>query len=98
MTRLRADGGLDPSTVLMQACADILQIPVDFCTGWHATALGAAALARLQPEPDRSVCATSSPTGHRRPATNPAGLPARASEFRSAWRDLAATTYPQETS
>jgi glycerol kinase len=45
--RLRADGGLTRSQVLMQAQADLLQVPVDVYRIPDATALGVAALARL---------------------------------------------------
>jgi glycerol kinase len=45
--RLRADGGLVRSRTLMQAQADLLQVPVDVYATPHATALGVAALARL---------------------------------------------------
>lgn len=45
--RLRADGGLVRSTVLMQMQADLLQVPVDVYATPHATALGVAALARV---------------------------------------------------
>ncbi|MGH3261116.1 MAG: FGGY family carbohydrate kinase, partial [Trebonia sp.] len=45
--RLRADGGLVRSSVLMQAQADLLQVPVDVYATPHATALGVAALARI---------------------------------------------------
>jgi glycerol kinase len=44
---LRADGGLTRSRLLIQAQADLLQIPVQVCAATDATALGAAALARL---------------------------------------------------
>lgn len=47
LTRLRVDGGLTQSRVLMQAVADLLQIPVDVYPSQHATPLGAAALARV---------------------------------------------------
>ncbi|WP_422746231.1 FGGY family carbohydrate kinase [Mycobacterium sp. WMMD1722] len=47
LTRLRVDGGLTRSTVLMQAQADLGQIPVEVYPSLHATALGAAACARL---------------------------------------------------
>jgi len=47
LRRLRADGGLTGSRVLMQAQADLLQAPVDVYATPHATALGVAALARL---------------------------------------------------
>ncbi len=44
---LRADGGLTRSRLLVQAQADLLQAPVQVCAAADATALGAAALARL---------------------------------------------------
>jgi glycerol kinase len=97
LTRLRADGGLTQSKVLMQAVADILQVPVDVYPSAHATALGAAALATLSLQPGRSVRDVVSqwtPSA----SYEPSWQPARADEFRSAWRALAATTYPQETS
>ncbi|WP_029369418.1 FGGY family carbohydrate kinase [Mycobacterium sp. UM_WWY] len=97
LTRLRADGGLTQSKVLMQAVADILQVPVDVYPSAHATALGAAALATLSVRPGRSVRDVVSqwtPSA----TYEPSWQPARADEFRSAWRALAATTYSQETS
>ena len=93
--RLRVDGGLTQSKVLMQACADILQLPVDVYPSPHATALGAAALARLSLQPDQSVrdvVADWIPSA----TYEPHWRPDRAGEFRSAWRELAATTYDQE--
>ena len=47
LTALRADGGLTRSRVLLQAQADLLQVPVHVSGTPHATALGVAALARL---------------------------------------------------
>ena len=44
---LRVDGGLTQSSVLMQAQADIGQVPVELYPNTHATALGAAAAARV---------------------------------------------------
>lgn len=97
LTRLRADGGLTQSTVLMQACADILQVPVDVYPSAHATALGAAALARLSLAPEKSV--SDVVTDWTPSATyEPCWSAARAAEFRSAWRELAETTYHQEIS
>lgn len=51
LTRLRVDGGLTQSAVLMQAQADLARIPVDVYPSLHATALGAAACARLAIDP-----------------------------------------------
>jgi glycerol kinase len=47
LTALRVDGGLTRSRLLMQAQADLLQVPVLICRSPDATALGVAALARL---------------------------------------------------
>jgi glycerol kinase len=47
LTALRADGGLSRSRLLMQAQADLLQVPVEVSRTPDATALGVAALARL---------------------------------------------------
>jgi glycerol kinase len=47
LTMLRADGGLTRSRLLVQAQADLLQAPVEVSRSPDATALGAAALARL---------------------------------------------------
>ena len=44
---LRVDGGLTRSRLLMQAQADLLQVPVLVAASPHATGLGVAALARL---------------------------------------------------
>lgn len=51
LTALRADGGLTRSKVLMQTQADLLQLPVEVYSSPHATALGAAAMARMGLEP-----------------------------------------------
>jgi len=51
LTRLRVDGGLTRSRVLMQAQADLAQMPIDTYPSPHATALGAAACARLALDP-----------------------------------------------
>jgi glycerol kinase len=47
LERLRVDGGLSRSAVLMQAQADLLQVPVERYPSADATALGVAAFARL---------------------------------------------------
>jgi glycerol kinase len=92
LTRLRADGGLTQSKALMQACADILQVPVDVYPSPHATALGAAALAELSLHPGSGLSDVVPPWSAA--ATfEPAWTPERAGEFRSQWRALASTTY-----
>ncbi len=93
---LRADGGLTQSRVLMQACADILQLPVEIYPSAHATALGAAALARLSLRPDQSL--RDVVTDWQPSATyEPNWTASRAAEFRSQWRQLATTTYSGES-
>ncbi|OPG09543.1 carbohydrate kinase [Streptomyces sp. GKU 895] len=52
---LRVDGGLTRSALLMQTQADLLQRPVEVSALPDATALGAAALARLGAEPGQKV-------------------------------------------
>jgi glycerol kinase len=47
LDRLRVDGGLTRSNVLMQAQADLLQAPVELYPSPDATALGVGALARI---------------------------------------------------
>jgi glycerol kinase len=94
LSRLRADGGLTQSKVLMQACADILQVPVDVYPSAHATALGGAALAQLSLQPQQSL--RDVVTDWRPSASyEPTWTAGRTDEFRSAWRELAATTYSQ---
>lgn len=51
VSALRVDGGLTHSAVLMQAQADLLQVPVVVYPSAHATALGAASMARLAMNP-----------------------------------------------
>ena len=53
--RLRVDGGLTRSAFLMQAQADLAQVPVDVYPSPDATALGAAAAAVVGLDPSRSV-------------------------------------------
>ncbi len=55
VTRLRVDGGLTRSRVLMQAQADLAQVPVDVYPYADATALGAAAAAVVGLDPEASV-------------------------------------------
>lgn len=93
LSRLRVDGGLTQSKVLMQAVADVLQVPVDVYPSPHATALGAAALADLSVNPGKGLRGVVAPWT---PASTyePRWTADRSAEFRSAWRKLAATTYP----
>ena len=95
LQRLRVDGGLTRSRVLMQAVADILQVPVEVYPSPHATALGAAALAELSLQPDRALSDVVPPWT---PSSTyePRWDTARTAEFRSQWRALADTTYSVE--
>ena len=55
LTTLRVDGGLTRSRRLMQATADLTQIPIEVYPSAHATALGAAALRAAGRRPDLAV-------------------------------------------
>lgn len=55
LTRLRVDGGLTQSVVLMQAQADLSGVPVDIFPSQHATTLGAAACAQMALDPALDV-------------------------------------------
>lgn len=91
LTRLRVDGGLTRSDVLMQAQADLSQIPVDVYPSLHATALGAAACARLALEPGTSP-ADAVGTWVPRRTHEPRWSPDRAADFRARWRRAAEST------
>ncbi len=85
LTRLRVDGGLTNSKVLMQAQADLLQAPVDTYPSAHATALGTAAAMRLALDPELAVADAPYPW---EPAAvyNPEWTAEDALAFRSKWR------------
>ncbi|MFF0551241.1 FGGY family carbohydrate kinase [Streptomyces sp. NPDC004311] len=55
LTTLRVDGGLTRSALLMQAQADLLQIPVEVSALPDVTALGVGAVARLGLDPSLRV-------------------------------------------
>lgn len=96
LNRLRADGGLTQSRVLMQAVADVLQVPVDVYPSPHATALGAAALADLSLNPAKGIRGVV-PDWTPASSYEPKWSATRAAEFRSVWRELADTTYASGT-
>ena len=93
LTRLRADGGLTRSRTLMQATADILQVPVDVYPSPHATPLGAAALARLALEPALTL---ADAVGDWVPSRTfePQWSTGRAAEHRGRWRAAVAAALP----
>lgn len=91
LTRLRVDGGLTRSTVLMQAQADLAQLPVEVYPSLHATALGAAACARMALEPaltPAEAVGTWTPTHSYQPRWSPD----RAADHLDRWRRAAEST------
>jgi glycerol kinase len=80
---LRVDGGLTRSAVLMQAQADILQLPIEVYPSAHATALGAAALGRLAIRTQESVPAIDWTPEH---VYEPRWSSDRAADFMGNWR------------
>jgi glycerol kinase len=91
LTRLRVDGGLTRSRTLMQAQADLAQLPVDVYPSAHATPLGAAACARLALEPGLSV--DDAVAGWEPEEVFEPAWPAdRAAEHLARWRSAALAT------
>jgi glycerol kinase len=93
LASLRVDGGLTRSRVLMQAVADLTQLPVTLYPSPHATALGAAALGRLALDPEL-VLAEAIATGGSGLAYEPGWTADQAGEFRNRWRAVAAANLP----
>ena len=96
LRRLRVDGGLTRSAVLMQAQADLARIPVEVYPSAHATPLGAAACARLALDPTLSptdVVGTWTPEQTYEPLW-PAD---RAAEHLDRFRQAAAASTQKET-
>ncbi|MET0703911.1 MAG: FGGY family carbohydrate kinase [Mycobacterium sp.] len=97
LTRLRVDGGLTRSAVLMQAQADLARIPVEVYPSAHATPLGAAACARLALDPTLSpadVVGTWTPQHTYEPLWSAD----RAAAHLSRWRQAAdAVLVPKES-
>jgi glycerol kinase len=91
LTRLRVDGGLTRSRVLMQAQADLAQLPVEVYPSTHATALGAAACARLALDEtlpvDRAVVGWEPEQVYE-----PTWSPDRAADHLGRWRAAALAT------
>jgi len=90
LRRLRVDGGLTQSAVLMQAVADLLQTPVDVYPSQHATPLGAAALARCAADRSLGLAESIIPWQPAR-VFEPRWTASRAEEFRTRWRTVADT-------
>jgi glycerol kinase len=85
VARLRVDGGLTRSHLLMQAQADLAQVPVDVYPSPDATALGAAAAAVIGLDPSRPV---ADAVGGWRPAATyePQWSADRAADHLGRWR------------
>jgi glycerol kinase len=90
LTRLRVDGGLTRSTVLMQAQADLARIPVEVYPSPHATALGAAACARLALDPTLEPAAVVG-TWTPQHVYEPVWSDDRAADHLARWRRAAET-------
>ncbi|OBF30891.1 carbohydrate kinase [Mycobacterium sp. ACS1612] len=95
LSRLRVDGGLTRSAVLMQAQADLARIPVDVYPSLHATALGAAACARLALDPGLAV-ADAVGTWTPQHSYEPEWSAERAAEFLAHWTRAAESVLAQK--
>ncbi|HTJ38731.1 MAG TPA: FGGY family carbohydrate kinase [Dactylosporangium sp.] len=90
LTRLRVDGGLTRCRTLMQAVADLMQVPIEVYPSEHATALGAVALARVAADTGLSL-ADAVVGWAPGPVYEPAWPADRAAEFRARWSAAAGT-------
>ena len=95
LTRLRVDGGLTRSAVLMQAQADLARIPVDVYPSLHATALGAAACARMALDPGIDV-ADAVGTWSPEHTYEPEWSADRAADFMARWMRAAESVLAQK--
>lgn len=93
LNTLRVDGGLTRSRRLMQATADLTGIPVEVYPSAHATALGAAACARLSIQPDLTI-EDAIPDWSPSTTYEPRWTRQRADSFRERWRAAAVATLP----
>ena len=91
LTRLRVDGGLTRSTLLLQIQADLLQAPVEVYPSPHATALGVAAFADLGAKPT-SQAQVDSGAWHPDLIVEPRIGADEAAERLAAWQRVAAAT------
>ncbi len=95
LDRLRVDGGLTRSAVLMQTQADLLGAPVECYPSPHATSIGVAAFARLGLDPS---CTPSEAVGAWRPSRvfEPQVGPDETDARLDAWRRAAEATLGAE--
>jgi len=96
LTTLRVDGGLTRSSRLMQSTADLTGIPIEVYPSAHATALGAAACARLATQPALTI-EDAVPDWCPSTTYEPRWSPQRAGSFRERWRAAALATLPDTT-
>lgn len=97
LTTLRVDGGLTRSRVLMQAQADLAQLPIEVYPSPHATPLGAAACAALALDP--ALGAADVTAGWRPAATyEPQWSPEQAAEHLGRWHAAAGATLSRPAS
>lgn len=96
LTALCVDGGLTRSARLMQATADLTGLPVEVYPSAHATALGAAACARLACDPALGVDDAVAPWT---PATTyePRWSANRGADYRARWRAVVESSAPEES-
>lgn len=95
LTALRVDGGLTRSARLMQATADLTGLTIEVYPSAHATALGAAACARMASDPNLSVEEALPPWA---PTTTyvPQWPAERAADYRARWRRAVRAALPEE--
>jgi glycerol kinase len=91
LTRLRVDGGLTRSNLLLQAQADLLQAPVEVYPSPHATALGVAGFADAGAS-DTSLERAGSKTRPAEVVIEPEIGADEAEERLVAWRRVASAT------
>jgi glycerol kinase len=91
LTRLRVDGGLTRSRLLLQIHADLLQAPVEVYPSPHATALGVAAFADLGANPT-SQSQAAEPAWRPDAVVEPRIGADEAAERLAGWRRVAAAT------
>ena len=92
LKRLRVDGGLTQSKVLMQAVADLMQIEIDVYPSQHATPFGAVALARITADTALSL-KDAVITWQPSVSYEPKWSADQTADFRTRWRAVAETSY-----
>lgn len=95
LARMRVDGGLTQSRVLMQSVADLMQIEIDVYPSAHATPLGAAALARASLNPGMGL--KDAIVGWEPSLTySPKWSADQAQDFRTRWGEAVTVALSQE--